>query len=57
MKEVVIDDSDVAKAIVDYVNKNCITNLVAGASQRNALTRLVYLSMLYHWYMIRVAEQ
>ncbi|XP_030490303.2 U-box domain-containing protein 52 isoform X1 [Cannabis sativa] len=39
LKEVVLDDSDVAKAIVDYINKNCITNLVAGASQRNALTR------------------
>ncbi|PON71718.1 Phosphorylase kinase, gamma catalytic subunit [Parasponia andersonii] len=39
MKEVVIDDSDVSKAILDYVNKNCITNVVAGASQRNALTR------------------
>ncbi|XP_062101126.1 U-box domain-containing protein 34-like isoform X2 [Humulus lupulus] len=39
LKEVVIDDSDVAKAILDYINKNCITNLVAGASQRNALTR------------------
>ncbi|KAF4365816.1 hypothetical protein G4B88_012881 [Cannabis sativa] len=31
-------DSD-ARTIVDYINKNCITNLVAGASQRNALTR------------------
>lgn len=39
MKEVILDDSDVSKAILDYINKNCITNLVAGASQRNALTR------------------
>ncbi|KAL5559470.1 hypothetical protein UlMin_035681 [Ulmus minor] len=39
MKEVILDDSDVSKAILEYVNKNCINNVVVGASQRNALTR------------------
>ncbi|KAK1258545.1 U-box domain-containing protein 52 [Acorus gramineus] len=39
LKEVVLDDSDVTKAIVDYVNANSIHNIVVGASTRNALTR------------------
>ncbi|XP_024020439.1 U-box domain-containing protein 35 [Morus notabilis] len=39
MKEVLLDDFDVSKAIMDYVNKNCITNVVAGASTKNSITR------------------
>ncbi|KAL2896927.1 U-box domain-containing protein 52 [Bienertia sinuspersici] len=39
VKEVVLEDSDVAKAILDYVNSNFITNIVIGASSRNALVK------------------
>ncbi|XP_057524798.1 U-box domain-containing protein 52-like isoform X1 [Amaranthus tricolor] len=39
VKEVILDDSDVAKAILDYVNSNFITNIVIGASTRNALVK------------------
>ncbi|KAG2666001.1 hypothetical protein I3760_15G034800 [Carya illinoinensis] len=39
LKEVVVEDNDVSKALLDYVNKNCIDSIVVGASTRNALTR------------------
>ncbi|GAB4837072.1 hypothetical protein Ancab_001985 [Ancistrocladus abbreviatus] len=41
LKEVVLDDVDVCKALVDYINTNFITNIVVGASSRNALLKLV----------------
>lgn len=39
LKEVILEDADVAKALVDYVNSNFITNIVLGASSRNALIK------------------
>lgn len=39
MKEVVLDDTDISKALVDYIIANNIQNIVVGASNRNALTR------------------
>lgn len=39
VKEVVLEDSDVARAILDYVNINFITNIVIGASSRNAIAK------------------
>jgi len=39
VREVVLEDTDVAKAILDYVNNNYITNIVMGASSRNALKK------------------
>lgn len=39
LKEVVLDDTDIPKALVDYVHKNCINNFVVGASTRSALAR------------------
>ncbi|GMH12381.1 hypothetical protein Nepgr_014222 [Nepenthes gracilis] len=39
LKEVILDDIDVAKALVDYITSNCITNIVVGASTRNALMK------------------
>nr|XP_019706942.2 U-box domain-containing protein 52 [Elaeis guineensis] len=39
MKEVVLDDIDVSKAIVDYLTANHIHNIVVGSSNRNALTK------------------
>ncbi|KAI3866208.1 hypothetical protein MKX03_005170 [Papaver bracteatum] len=38
-KEVVIEDNDVCKAIIDYISVNCINNIVVGASTRSALAR------------------
>ncbi|CAL5358681.1 unnamed protein product [Camellia sinensis] len=38
-KEVVIEDSDVSKALLSYINNNFIANVVLGASTRNALAR------------------
>ncbi|OVA08400.1 Protein kinase domain [Macleaya cordata] len=38
-KEVILEDSDVSKALLDYISTNCINNIVVGASTRNALTR------------------
>ncbi|XP_048331328.1 U-box domain-containing protein 51 isoform X2 [Ziziphus jujuba] len=39
MKEVLIEDSEVPKAILEYTNRNYINNIVVGASTRNAITR------------------
>lgn len=39
LKEVVLDEQDVAKALLDYISTNYINNIVVGASTRNALTR------------------
>ncbi|XP_043721239.1 U-box domain-containing protein 35-like [Telopea speciosissima] len=39
IKEVVLDEYDVSKAIIDYLNVQCIHNIVVGASTRNAITR------------------
>ncbi|GAB2223593.1 hypothetical protein Droror1_Dr00017734 [Drosera rotundifolia] len=39
LKEVILEDADVAKALVDYINSNCIANVVVGASSRNALLK------------------
>ncbi|KAJ6674254.1 KINASE WITH ADENINE NUCLEOTIDE ALPHA HYDROLASES-LIKE DOMAIN-CONTAINING PROTEIN [Salix viminalis] len=39
LKEVVLDDIDVARAVAEYINVNLIGNIVFGASGRNVLTR------------------
>lgn len=39
VKEVVLEESDVAKALVDYISSNSIANIVLGASSRNALVK------------------
>ncbi|KAG0493067.1 hypothetical protein HPP92_006465 [Vanilla planifolia] len=39
LREVVLEETDISKAIVDYVTINNIHNVVLGASSRNALTR------------------
>lgn len=39
MSEVILEDSDVAKAILDYVNNNLINNLVLGSSSKNTFAR------------------
>ncbi|KAH7574402.1 hypothetical protein JRO89_XS03G0292100 [Xanthoceras sorbifolium] len=39
MKEVVLDDNDIPKAILDYIGKNLVHNIVIGASTRNAFAR------------------
>ncbi|KAJ7012028.1 hypothetical protein NC653_002198 [Populus alba x Populus x berolinensis] len=39
LKEVVIHDIDIARALVNYIGKNCIDNIILGASTRNPLTR------------------
>lgn len=39
VKEVVLEDADTSRAIVDYIKANNIQNMVIGASGRNAFTR------------------
>ncbi|KAJ6342732.1 hypothetical protein OIU78_010618 [Salix suchowensis] len=39
LKEVVIHDIDIARALADYISDNCIDNIILGASTRNPLTR------------------
>uniref|UniRef100_A0A5B7B0T7 RING-type E3 ubiquitin transferase n=1 Tax=Davidia involucrata TaxID=16924 RepID=A0A5B7B0T7_DAVIN len=39
IKEAILEDSDVSKALLEYVNNNYITSIVLGASTRNGLAR------------------
>ncbi|XP_021763738.1 U-box domain-containing protein 52-like isoform X2 [Chenopodium quinoa] len=39
VREVVLEDADIARAILDYVNCNFITNIVIGASSRNVVAK------------------
>ncbi|XP_030972337.1 U-box domain-containing protein 52-like isoform X2 [Quercus lobata] len=38
-KEVILHDIEVSSALIDYISNNSISNIVVGASNRNALTR------------------
>ncbi|XP_064955641.1 U-box domain-containing protein 35-like [Musa acuminata AAA Group] len=42
--EVVLEDSDISKAIIDYINANYVHDIVVGASSRNALTKYLRFS-------------
>jgi len=37
--EVILDDTDVSKAVLDYVNNNLVTNLVLGSSSKSPFAR------------------
>ncbi|KFK25460.1 hypothetical protein AALP_AA8G117900 [Arabis alpina] len=39
MTEVVLDDTDIAKAILDYVNNNLVNNIVVGSSSKSPFAR------------------
>ncbi|XP_022756371.1 U-box domain-containing protein 51-like [Durio zibethinus] len=39
MKEVILEDTDICKALLDYVSKNLINSLVLGAATRNGFSR------------------
>lgn len=43
----VLHDIDVSNALVDFIHTNCITNMVLGSSNRNALTRSLSLSLSF----------
>ncbi|KAF9612591.1 hypothetical protein IFM89_002187 [Coptis chinensis] len=38
-KEVVLDETDISKALVDYINTNRVSTIIVGASTRSALAR------------------
>ncbi|CAA7408807.1 unnamed protein product [Spirodela intermedia] len=39
LKEVVLEETDVAKSIIEYIDANTISNIVVGSSNRNVITR------------------
>lgn len=39
MKEVVVDDQDVVKGLLDFANRNLVHSLVIGASTKNLMPR------------------
>lgn len=39
LKEVILDGSDISKAIVEYATSHAITDIVVGASTRNTFIR------------------
>ncbi|KAK6273837.1 PREDICTED: U-box domain-containing protein 52 isoform X1 [Theobroma cacao] len=38
MREVILEDTDISKALVDYISKNLINSMVLGAASRNAIS-------------------
>lgn len=40
LQEVVLEGADIPKAIVNYINSNCIQNIVVGASNRSIMKKL-----------------
>lgn len=46
-KEIILPDIDVPSALLDYIANNSISNIVVGASSRNALTRSLPLQTPY----------
>lgn len=58
--EIVLSDADVASALVDFIVRNTISNLVVGISNRSALTRsplLIYITCpiskyMFHWFCL-----
>lgn len=45
-QEVVLEDVDVAAAILDYINKNHVAGIVLGASKRSPTARCIYIYIL-----------
>jgi len=41
LKEVILDNSDISKAIIDYATNNAITDIVVGASTKNTFIRYI----------------
>ncbi|XP_048232229.1 U-box domain-containing protein 52-like [Ricinus communis] len=39
LKEIILEDNDVARALLDYISKNFLGSIAVGASTRNAFTR------------------
>lgn len=46
LKEVVLGDADIPKAILEYIGKNLLNNIVVGASTRNAFARYLFVLSL-----------
>lgn len=46
-QEVVLEDVDVAAAILDYINKNHVAGIVLGASKRSPTARCIYIYIYY----------
>lgn len=45
VKEIVIENTEASKGLLEYINSNSVTNIVLGASSRSALGRLLSLSV------------
>ncbi|CAN4095551.1 unnamed protein product [Withania somnifera] len=39
VKEIVVENTEVSKGLLDYISSHCVTNIVLGASSRSALGR------------------
>lgn len=39
LKELILDDNDISKAIIEYATSNAITDIVVGASTKNTFIR------------------
>jgi K+-sensing histidine kinase KdpD len=48
LKELILDGSDISKAIIDYATTNAITDIVVGASTKNTFIRYITCSFISH---------
>lgn len=48
-KDVLLEESDVAKALVEYANKVVIEVLVVGSSSKGGFLRCVFISFLFRF--------
>lgn len=44
LNEVILDGTDISKAIIDYATGNAITDIVVGASTRNTFIRYILIN-------------
>lgn len=52
-KDVVLEDTDVAKAIIEYAANTAIENIVVGASAKSGFLRHVFLLFKYIYFCFR----
>jgi K+-sensing histidine kinase KdpD len=48
LKELILDGTDISKAIIDYATSNAITDIVVGASTKNTFIRYITCSFIFH---------
>lgn len=48
LKELILDGTDISKAIIDYASSNAITDIVVGTSTKNTFIRYITCPFISH---------